>query len=125
MIYKFIIPGRLDGLNEYTKANRSNRYQGGKMKTDNETVIMEAIKTAQANGFPKTIATPIGITCNWYEPNNRRDIDNVVFAIKFIQDSLVTLGVIPDDSRKYITKLAHQVFTDKNNPRVEVIIESL
>ena len=124
-MYTFTIPGRLDGLNEYTKANRSNRYQGGKMKTSNEAIITEAIIAAQENGFPKAIPTPIGITCNWYEPNDRRDIDNIVFAIKFIQDALVRAQVIPDDSRKYITKLAHQVFTDKENPRVEVIIESL
>ena len=31
-----IIPGRLSGLNEYTKACRSNRYVGAKMKKENE-----------------------------------------------------------------------------------------
>ena len=125
MIYKFIIPGRLDGLNEYTRANRNNRYQGGKMKTTNEQIIGNAIREAQENGFPKIIPTPIAISCNWYEPNNRRDIDNVVFAIKFIQDALVEAGIIPDDSRKYISQLSHQVFTDKENPRIEVTIKTL
>ena len=30
MTYKFTIQGRLDGLNEYTAANRTNPYKGGK-----------------------------------------------------------------------------------------------
>lgn len=28
MEYKFTIPGRLDGLNEYTAANRTNPHKG-------------------------------------------------------------------------------------------------
>lgn len=34
--YKFFIPGRLPGLNDYTAANRYNRYAGAKMKKDTE-----------------------------------------------------------------------------------------
>lgn len=29
---KFIIPGRLDGLNEYTSSNRTNRYKANNDK---------------------------------------------------------------------------------------------
>lgn len=39
MEYKFTIPGKLDGLNEYTSANRTNPYKGGKMKRDNESAV--------------------------------------------------------------------------------------
>ncbi len=32
MEYKFTIPGRLEGLNNYTAANRMNYKAGGRMK---------------------------------------------------------------------------------------------
>lgn len=32
MEYKFTVPGRLEGLNNYTAANRTNPYKGGKVK---------------------------------------------------------------------------------------------
>lgn len=34
MAMKFTIPGRLDGLNEYTKACRGNCYSGAEMKKE-------------------------------------------------------------------------------------------
>ena len=65
---------------------------------------------------------PIKLTINWYDPDNRRDIDNITFATKFIQDSVVRTGILEDDSRKYINQVNHTVFTDKENPRIEVEI---
>lgn len=50
---EFIIYGRLDGLNEYTSANRSNRYKGSQMKLKNESIVIEAIKRYQLNKIKK------------------------------------------------------------------------
>lgn len=116
----FTIKGRLDGLNEYTKCNRSNKYLGSKIKKNNEKAIILAIK--QAN-LQKICKYPIEIIINWYEPNNRRDIDNVTFAVKFILDALVKAGILIDDSRKYVNKVSHEVLTDKENPRIEVTLK--
>lgn len=33
---KFTIPGRLDGLNEYTSSNRTNRYKANNDKKINQ-----------------------------------------------------------------------------------------
>lgn len=65
---------------------------------------------------------PIGLKIKWYEPNNRRDIDNITFGTKFILDSMVCMGIIEDDSRKYVDSIEHVVYTDKDNPRIEVEI---
>lgn len=65
---------------------------------------------------------PVQLNITWYEPNDRKDIDNITFATKFIQDSLVRTGILEDDSRKYINQVNHTVFTDKDNPRIEVEI---
>ena len=108
-----VIPGKLDGLNEYTNANRTNRYKGSKMKNHNEHVIFQAIRQAKLQKVDKY---PIHLKITWYEPNKRRDIDNITFATKFILDSLVKMGIT------YVDKITHEVLIDKNNPRIEVEI---
>lgn len=114
---EFIIYGRLDGLNEYTSANRSNCYKGSQMKLKNESIVIEAIKRYQLQKIKKY---PIKLRITWYEKNKRRDVDNITFATKFIQDALVKQGIIIDDSQKYINQLRHDVKVDKEYPRIEV-----
>ena len=120
---KFVIKGRLDGLNEYINAWRANRYKGAEMKKKNERLIMAYILQAVNFGEIYEIKKyPVQLNITWYEPNDRKDIDNITFATKFIQDSLVRTGILEDDSRKYINQVNHSVFTDKENPRIEVEI---
>ena len=114
---EFIIYGRLDGLNEYTKANRSNRFKGSKMKADNEAIVTQAIRRFK---LKKIKNYPIHLKITWYEKDKRRDVDNITFATKFIQDALVKQKILIDDSQKYINKLEHDVKVDKEYPRIEV-----
>lgn len=114
---KFIIDGRLDGLNEYTKACRANRYGANAMKRKNEAKVIEGIKRA---GLKKAEQYPLNIYIIWYEPNRRRDCDNITFATKFIQDALVKSGILEDDSQKYIVGVFHRILVDQENPRIEV-----
>jgi Holliday junction resolvase RusA-like endonuclease len=97
MIYEAFIPCRLPGLNEYTNANRRNRYAGAKMKKDTEEVI-----TWHLARLPK-MEKPVEIDFHWIEPNRRRDLDNVAFAKKFILDALVKSGKLKDDNRRHVT----------------------
>lgn len=117
MNQKFIISGRLDGLNDYTKACRANRYGANAMKRKNEAKVIEGIKLADIR---KVDHYPINLHVIWYEPNRRRDVDNITFATKFIQDALVKFGILEDDSQKYIVGVFHRVLVDKKNPRIEV-----
>lgn len=117
---KFEIKGRLDGLNEYTKVNRSNRYGANKLKRKNQNIVILGIRKYRVKPIHDY---PISLSITWYEPNNRRDIDNVTFAVKFILDALVQEGILVDDSRKYVRSINHKVLTDKNDPRIEVEIE--
>lgn len=119
---RFVIYGKLPGLNDYTKANRSNRFMANKMKQDIQKNICRYIVMALRVTLEKVDRYPIGLTIKWYEPNNRRDIDNITFGTKFILDSMVCMGIIENDSRKYVDSIEHSVFTDKENPRIEVEI---
>ena len=89
------------------------------MKNHNEQIIFQAIRQTKLQKIDKY---PIHLKITWYEPNKRRDIDNITFATKFILDSLVKMGIIEDDGQKFVDKITHEVLIDKNNPRIEVEI---
>nr|WP_308743236.1 hypothetical protein [uncultured Anaerocolumna sp.] len=123
MEYKLTILGRLDGLNEYTAANRTNPYKGGKMKQENEDTVIWQIRQ-QLRGVH--ITKPVIIYYRFFEPNSRRDNDNILSgATKFIQDSLVKTKILVDDNQKCIPKFYFDTFVDKKNPRIELTITEL
>lgn len=128
---RFVIYGKLDDLNKFIKANRTvrklkngkNFSLGSVMKNKNQEKINKYIVFALSKGeLEKVDRYPISLTIKWYEPNNMRDIDNITFGTKFILDSMVFMGIIENDSRKYVDSIEHVVCTDKDNPRIEVEI---
>ena len=117
MVQKFTINGRLPGLNEYTKANRANRYGASSLKKQTETLIIYQIKAARV----KRIKRPCFFTFTWYEATRRRDKDNVAFAKKFIFDALQKAGVLPNDNNDYVIGFAdHFVYGDGQKVKVEI-----
>lgn len=44
MEYLLTIPGRLNNLNDYIAAERTNRHVGAKMKAENEAVVSAYIR---------------------------------------------------------------------------------
>lgn len=117
---KIIIPGTLPGLNDYIDAERSNKYQAAKLKRQTEEMIVMCI-WEQMPGVE--ISEPVHIEYHWYEPNRRRDKDNIAFAKKFIQDALVKAGVLGNDGWQEIVSFEDKFGVDKENPRVEIVIE--
>lgn len=43
MVVKLMIPGKLDNLNDYITACRTNQYKGAKVKHKNENRVIQAI----------------------------------------------------------------------------------
>lgn len=123
MIHKFTIYGRLDALNTYTSANRTNVYAGAKLKKDNENLIIWSIRKELKR---LKIDRPILIYYNIYEPNKRRDHDNVLSCVsKFTQDSLVKTEILSGDGWKNIHRFYYDIGVDKKNPRIDVTITEL
>ena len=114
------IKGQLPNLNEYTRACRSNRFVGAKMKKDAEAIIsahiLEQLKGIHFEGTVK-------LSFKWYEPNKKRDLDNICFAKKFILDALVSNGIIVADGWKGVVGFTDEFFVSSDNPRIEVHIE--
>lgn len=117
-----IIYGRLPGLNDYTLKCRYNRYAGASMKKDAEKIISKHIKE-QLKGISYEGAVTLDF--RWFEPNKRRDFDNICFAKKFILDALNNANVICADSWKGVQGFTDNFFVDKDNPRIEVDIKPL
>ena len=122
MEYKVIIQGRLIGLNEYIAAERANRYKAAKMKRENEAIVMIAIKQQLKN---VKIEKPVYMEYTWVEKNKRRDLDNITFGRKIIQDSLVKAGILKDDGWKYILGFSDRFQVDRENSRIEIKIKEV
>lgn len=112
---KFEIPGSLPGMNEIIEAAKSHFGAYAKMKEEHTTAI-----TWLAKKLPAYKRVVLVIT--WYEPDRRRDPDNIMAGQKFIMDGLVMAGVIPNDSQRHIKGILHRFDVDKKNPRIEVEI---
>ena len=119
---RVIIKGRLTGLNEYVSAERSNRFKAASIKREMEEVITLCLAEACQKGTLHSHTKPCELWITWVEENHRRDLDNISFATKFIQDAMVRAGVFPDDSTKFIRLIHHTVAFDPKNPRIEITI---
>ena len=122
MMVTLIIDGQLPNLNDYTLACRTHRKAGAKMKKSAEWMISVYIrKTLKDVAFKN----PVRLAFRWYEPNKRRDLDNVCFAKKFILDALVSSGTIVTDGWKGVVGFTDEFFVDDKYPRIEVDIEEV
>lgn len=116
---KFTIPGRLPGLNEYITAERTNRQCAAKMKRQAEDVVIDAARSLgkwKAKG-------PVSMVYCWFEPNRRRDKDNISsFGRKVIQDALIRGGWLKNDGWKDISGFEDKFFVDAKKPRIVICI---
>lgn len=119
-MYALIIKDRLPSANEYIDAQRRNRFAGAKLKKDSQAIVEAAIRVQLAG---VRIKGPVRIDYSFYEPNAKRDIDNVFsFAAKVVQDALVSMGVLENDSQKHVKAFSAKFKVDKEYPHIVVMI---
>lgn len=104
-----------------------NQYRNWKSMVSNAIKIK--YKEVVSPQFKKIkIKPPVQITFVLYNDSNRR-IDRanpLSIHEKFFCDALVEAGCMPDDNDKFITRTIYESGpVDKNNGRVEIIIEEL
>lgn len=110
----FEVPGRFPSLNEFY---RMQPYQQNRVKTECDEAVKLAAKAARIRQVQRA-----RFHFKWYEPNRRRDLDNVAFAKKFIFDGLVKAGVLIDDGPRYVPWFSDEFACDRENPRIRVEI---
>lgn len=119
----FKIDKKLPSLNEVILANRRNPYIGAKLKVDTENDICWFIRIALNKGYIQPCEEyPVAIFIEWGERTKKRDVDNVQSSQKFVLDSLVKMGVLENDSRKYVKQIYHNV-VDADSDYVKVMIK--
>lgn len=95
-----IIPHRLPGMNEW--AGRASRWLYKKIKADMQGSIEAEIRRQKLKPMPYA-----AVTCIWFEPNKKRDFDNICSAQKFILDALVKCKVLKGDGWAHVLELSH------------------
>ena len=121
--YTLIIKGKLDNLNDYISACRTNQYKGSKIKHKNEDIVKAAILEQLGR---LRIRNPVRMRYRWYEANRKRDLDNVSsFGRKVIQDALVEVKILENDGWRNIVGFSDEFYVDSKYPRIEVEIEEV
>ena len=120
----FTIEGTLPSLNEYLAEVGRNPRLGGKLKRDYVNSIILYLRLSEYRYYQAE--KPVIIHYVFYEPNMKRDHDNVAScASKFIQDALRDIEVLKDDGWNDILNYTHDFYLDRVNPRIEVYIEEI
>ena len=116
------VPGPLPGQNEIIAAAKVRFARGGKYSEMKKTWTQRVANYFLVAKCPKF--NRVSIILEWIEAHNRRDPDNVMSGKKFILDGMVKAGVIPNDTRKYISKITHKFGdNEKLRPGVFVTVE--
>lgn len=115
---KLILKQKFPGLNDYTKANRGNKYSGNELKQTYTDYVIWECKSQKI----KPIDGKAKINFTWHEQNGKRDPDNICFAKKFILDGLVKAGALKNDTQKYIKGFTDE-FKRSDGYMVEVELE--
>lgn len=119
----FTIPGTMPSLNEYLAETGRKPQIGGKLKREYKMLASSYIRRDLKRWKAEK---PIILHYVFYEPNMKRDHDNVfAFASKSVQDALQDCKVIENDGWKQIVNFTHDFYLDKTNPRIEVYIEEI
>lgn len=104
-------------LNTYVNANRTHYHRGAQIKKlETLNVKMRAV-----NAHLPKYKDRVLVTYHIYAKDFRKDEDNLLIYIKWINDGLVDAGVIPSDSPRYLRIKEIKVLYD-SKPRVEVDI---
>lgn len=117
---EFTIPGQLPGLNEIISQARYNRFAGASQKKKQMKYCLFWINAARLKPAPN----PVKVHFDWFEPNAKRDPDNIRSGAKFILDSLVEAQILRNDGQKWIKGLSDGFYVvAPKNARIEVRIE--
>ena len=116
---KLIIQGELIDLNAFISACKSHYSVAGRLKSENEEII---VWEAQKQKL-KPIDTPCYMAYHWYCKNKRKDKSNVSsMGRKCIEDALQKCHVLKQDNWNAIIGHSDDYYIDKENPRIEIII---
>ncbi len=118
----FNIIAKLPSLNDLISATNHNKFAGAALKRRTEDTIVKWLMTGRAR---PVCNYPVVIKFTFYEPDFRRDQDNVESGRKYILDALQKRGIIENDNHKHVSDIPTTTVYDKtvggHQVRVEII----
>lgn len=106
-VQEFMVPGRLDGLNEMIGEARKHWSSSAKQKKENQKLVVDELFYSKIQPIPG----PFLLDITWVERDDKRDPDNVAAGKKYILDGLQEMGIIPNDGRKQVAGWSEDVVT--------------
>ena len=116
---KFWIPGPLPGKNEQVASANKHRMAGARMK-EYWTEHVSRCCGGTGKHFER-----IFVDFVWYEPNRRRDKQNISNDQVYCFDSLQRAGVIPNDGWRNIEGFSHTFQVNKESPGVAMVVREI
>lgn len=109
-----IIDRQLPSLNDYIHKLNNHYQTGAKFKRETEDDIIRYIWLSRVAGtLCKVTEYPVEINIEWHEKDEKRDVDNIKSAVKFILDAMQSAQIIENDGRKFITQIHDTIVNDK------------
>ena len=99
MKYKFTINRRLPSLNDYINKCKHNTRIAAAFKRNWDNLICYEV-LSQLKGLQ--VNKQVYVHIHYIEENQKRDIDNIYSASKYILDALVKMKVLKNDSPRYV-----------------------
>ncbi len=119
MIATFVIDGLFKGMNDWRDAIQRSPHAGNDMARAAKRRVESLARQQMVPRFDG----PVVVVFDWFEPNLRRDLDNVSgSARKWILDGLVAAGVLPDDNMAHVVGLQDWSHIDPMSPGVIVTL---
>lgn len=116
---QFFVPGPLPGQNTFM--GKGSRWTYKKAKREWAKRIGADIAQAKLKPMRR-----VQIAWQWQECNRRRDPDNFTgISKKFILDTLVGAGILPDDGWDEIAGWTDHWMVDVTNPGVLIILQEV
>lgn len=132
MIYKVVFHRSLPDLNDLIGAAHKVYHYRGSARTYGDTIIKKHEQARLEMDIRKQlrgvhIKKPVRLTYSVFEADRKRDWDNVLsIVMKFTNDALVKVGVLPNDTQRWVVGYGKPTTeVDRNDPRIELIIEEV
>lgn len=119
MTQSFFIGARLPGWNEMLELRARSPHAYAKTKKKWGGVVAMFARTSKLKG----VKGPVKMHFHFFEPNARRDPDNMLSAAKMGLDALQEIGVLPGDSQMWIRGLSFSWEVSEGPHGIKVTME--
>lgn len=115
----FTINRKTPSMNEIIGRNRTNKFRGATAKKRYQNTVVWSIKAAKL----QKVQVQQWIHYEFHEKTRKRDKDNLLRAIKPVNDALQQRGILPNDNNTWVAGLSMSFVYDKTDRLVVTLAD--